>query len=485
VNRLRLALPVALAVALVAASSAAAFTPTNTYFPKQWYLTQDHAFDAWAAPPTFQPVRIAVVDSGLDCMLPDFRGQVAASKSFVGGSPCIDTQGHGTIVAGEIAGALNVGGVVGLAYSAQLVVAKVVAADGSIPLRAEAAAIKWAVKQGARVINLSFGAVRDPLDPALDTYSKTEAKAVAYAVANGAVVVAAAGNSDEAYTTPWPYASWPAALPHVIGVGALSQTGNVPSFSDRDPTFVDIAAPGVGIFSTFPKALTSVQRGCTPQGYTDCATGDYHKPEGTSFAAPQVSAAAAVLLGTLPSLTSSQVTTILERNADDVDAATGCPACPAGRDKYSGWGRLDVRQALAAVGPGGSVPPPDRFEPNDDTAQAHTVWGKNPHFVATLDHWDDPVDRYRVKIARGERLQARVRARWSHAAVTLTLWRPGTRSIVRRGRGLAVVRSTRPGKARHLSYVATKTGWYYVEVHAGRPGGGGAYTLHLTKTRSG
>src|SRR5205085_3975248 len=124
--------------------------------------------------------------------------------------------GHGTMVAGEIAGHLDSAGVVGLAYGSQLLVAKVVKPDGTIPVKAEAAGIRWAVNQGARVVNLSFGAVRDPLDPSLDTYSKVEAKAVDYAVKKGAVVVAAVGNSDEAYTTPWPYASWPSALPHVI-----------------------------------------------------------------------------------------------------------------------------------------------------------------------------------------------------------------------------------------------------------------------------
>jgi len=205
-------------------------------------------------------------------------------------------------------------------------------------------------------------------------------------------VVAAVGNSDEAYATPWPYASWPAALPHVLGVGALTHTRNVPDFSDEDPFFVDIAAPGVGIFSTFPKGLTAAQPACTPQGYTDCATGDYRHPEGTSFAAPQVSAAAAVLLGLDPSLKSSQVTRILERHADDANASNGCDQCPDGRDMFSGWGRLDVEKAVNFLSSENQLPPSDRFEPNDKIPQAHKVWGKRPAFNATLDFWDDPRD---------------------------------------------------------------------------------------------
>ena len=101
-KRLRIALLGAVVAALVVTSSAAAFTPSNAYYAKQWYLGQDGAFDAWASPPLFAPVKVAVVDSGVDCSLPDFTGQIVGQKSFVGGSPCMDTQGHGTIVAGEI-----------------------------------------------------------------------------------------------------------------------------------------------------------------------------------------------------------------------------------------------------------------------------------------------------------------------------------------------------------------------------------------------
>jgi subtilisin family serine protease len=482
--KLRLALPVVAAVALVAASSAAAFTPTNTYYAQQWYLEKDHAFDAWPTPPAFQqPVKVGVIDSGVDCTAPDLKGRIADEKSFVGGSACIDTEGHGTIVAGEIAGNLNnSGGIVGLAYNSQLLVAKVVANDGTIPLKAEAAGIVWAVNQGAKVINLSFGAVRDPAAPNLDSYSKVEAQAVAYAVARGAVVVAAVGNADEAYATPWPYASWPSALPHVIGVGALTRSGNVPSFSDQDPRFVDLVAPGVDIFSTFPKLLTGKQPNCMPQGYTDCATGEYHSPEGTSFAAPQVSAAAAVLLGLNPSLTASQVSALLERHADDVNAASGCSACPVGRDKYSGWGRLDVEKAVEAVTSGASLPPSDRFEPNDDVDQAHTLWGRTPSVAATMSYWDDPVDIYRVRLDRGQRLQARVQAQWARASVAVTLWRPHTKTVLRGTRAKwRVAQSAHAGRTEALTYRARQVGWYYVELTVAAKGAG-RYSLQLKKS---
>jgi hypothetical protein len=478
VKKLRVALPAVLAVALIGVSSAAAFTPSNPFYGKQWYLNQDHAFDAWPSPPPLDTVKVAIIDSGVDCGLPDFKGQIAASKTFVGGNPCMDTEGHGTIVAGEIAGALDSSGVVGLAYSSQLVVAKVVASDGTIPLKAEASAIRWSVNQGARVVNLSFGGVRDPMSPSLDTYSKVEADAVAYAIRKGAVVVAAVGNADEAYATPWEYASWPAALPHVLGVGALTKAGNVPEFSDRDSTFVDIAAPGVGIFSTFPTNLTSKQPDCQLQGYTDCATGDYHRPEGTSFAAPQVSAAAAVLLGLDPTLTSSQVTTLLERQADDVSATTGCAECPAGRDKYSGWGSLDVKNAVVALEEGGP-PPSDRLEPNDNASQARKLYGRRSSLNATLDYWDDRADVYRVRLKPGQHLEARVEGHWAHADIALSLWRPGTRTVF--SKHGAVAHTSQPGKTQRLSYTAGKGGWYDVELRLTRHGSG-RYALHLKKT---
>ena len=479
-NRLGLALLGAMVAALVATTSAAAFTPTNAYYAKQWYLNQDNAFDAWPAPPPLDTVKVAIVDSGVDCSLPDFQPtQIVKSKSFVGGSACMDNVGHGTIVAGEIAGALDSPGVIGLAYSSQLLVAKVVAADGTIPLKAEAAGIRWAVDQGAQVVNLSFGAVRDPLSSSLDSYSKVEAKAVAYAVRKGAVVVAAVGNADEAPTTPWEYASWPSALPHVLGVGALTRSGNVPDFSDRDQTFVDIAAPGVGIFSTFPKDLTSDQPNCEPQGYTDCASGDYHHPEGTSFAAPQVSAAAAVLLGVNPFLTSSQVTRILERHATDVDAESGCDHCPVGRDKYSGWGSLDVTRAVDFLS-SGILPPSDRLEPNDSIPQARKLWGKRPSpLSATLDYWDDRADIYRIRLERGERLVLRAAARWPNASVGLTLRKPGTGSL--HGSKGTVARTAHPGKTQRLPYRAPHTGWYFAELRVENHGGG-RYALQVTKS---
>src|SRR5438270_426178 len=288
-----------------AAARAAGFVPNDPLAPRQWYLSQDHTFDFW--PPELPQlpgagVRVAVIDSGIDGGHPDLAGRVVAAKSFVGGSPLTDEEGHGTFVAGEIAATTNNGlGIAGIAFPAKLVVAKVVRGE-EIPLGAETAAIRWAVGQGARVINLSLGGLRDPGDPLRDTFSPAEASAIDYAVAHGVVVVAAVGNGDQAPRTPWPYASYPAALPHVVGVSAFARDGSVPAFSNRDATFNDLTAPGQDILSTLPRHLTASRPTCVDQGYSDCGSDDYVHASGTSFSAPQVSAAAALLLAIQPTL---------------------------------------------------------------------------------------------------------------------------------------------------------------------------------------
>lgn len=454
-----------LAAALTAAAPAAAFVPPNALAPRQWYLQDDHAFDAWPTPPAdLAPVKVAIIDSGLDCALPDFAGRIVAERTFVGGNPCVDTEGHGTFVAGVIAANLGPTGIVGMAYTAQLMIAKVVTPDGTIPLKAEADAIRWAADNGARVINLSLGGVRDPQNPDHDTYSALEASAVSYAYSKGALLVAAVGNGDEAPSSPWPYASYPAALPHVIGVSALTRSGNVPDFSNRDPVFNDLSAPGVGIFSTFPRALTATNSICPDQGYSDCGTEDYRNAEGTSFAAPQVSAAAAMLFAVDPRLTNGQAGWILERSTDDVNASTGCPRCGLQRDPLSGWGRLDVAKAVENLA--GPLPAPDFGEPNDDAgAQARTMWGKKNAIAATVDYWDDPVDVYRIVLNGHERIRAKLVGATAGANVSLELWRPGTAHVdTEKSRHLLVRASAFPGSTQHITFTAPGRGWYYLEV---------------------
>ena len=460
-----------------------AFVPNDPLVPKQWHLEQDHAFDFWPDLPALAGPRVAVIDSGIDGAHPDFAGRIAGSRSFVGGNALIDQQGHGTFVAGLIAAqANNALGVAGIAFPSQLLVAKVVRANRQVPLEAEAEAIRWAVDNGARVINLSLGGVRDPRDAGRDTYSPLEAAAIRYAYTRGVVVVAAVGNADQAPRSPWPYASYPAALPHVIGVSALGKDGAVPLFSNRDPIYNDLSAPGQELISTFPRQLTAQRASCAEQGYSICGPDDYRNAEGTSFAAPQVAAAAALVLAVRPLLQADQVAHVLTRSAEDVSAATGCKPCPLLRDSYSGWGRLNVAKALAALA--GPIPLADRFESNDDAGmQATPMRRSRADFSATIDFWDDNVDVYKVHLRAKQRVVVTLDGPRG-VNTDLLLWRPGTQRV--QGLSLALLRkrvalSAKSGTREQISYRAKGTGWYYVEVKIVQPGAG-SYRLRFTKS---
>ena len=457
-------------VALLLPAAASSFGSQEPLAARQWYLQIDRAWTYWAAQPQLFPISVAVIDSGVDGTHPEFTGRIVAAKSFVGGSPYRDDQGHGTFVAGEIAAnPANGEGIAGMAFNAHLMIAKVVEPEGSVSLRAEVAAIRWAVDNGARVINLSLGGVRDPLDPALDTYSPLEQAAVEYAYSKGAVVVAAVGNGPQSPATPWRFAHYPASLPHVIGVSAVREDGSVPAYSNRDAVYNDLAAPGASIFSTIPGNLVEATTTCSGEPYSDCGPSEFRNAIGTSFAAPQVSAAAALLLGQDPSLRPEQVAWLLERGADDASAASGCALCPAGRDLYSGWGTLDVERSLDLLQQG-SVPPLDHYEPNDNAGPwAHALPPLPRTVEATLDYWDDNLDVYRIHLAKGRRLFARVTPSLRQA-VRMNLWAPGTkrvdvldvqRSLVAQSRAVA-------GQAR-LAYRAPQTGTYYLELRLGRP----------------
>jgi subtilisin family serine protease len=327
---------------------------------------------------------------------------------------------------------------------------------------------------------MSLGGVRDPLDPERDTYSRLEADAVAYAVSNGVVVVAAVGNSDQAPVSPWKYASYPAALPHVLGVSATTEAGGIPSFSNRDFIYNDLAAPGLEILSILPRPLTARFPQCTEQGYSSCGPDEYREAQGTSFAAPQVAAAAAVLLSLNPTLRPDQVTRILQSTATDLDAANGCDACAEGRDAYSGWGRLNVADAIDALA--GPLPPQDYYEANDDLgARAYPVSGSNRRIRARVDFWDDQDDVYAIRLDRNQPVYVGLTGSDRSVDLSLAFWLPRARSLER----VADVRyrirtSARTGSRQYLSYRPRLAGTYYVQVRMSSPGAT-RYRLVLVK----
>jgi subtilase family protein len=447
-----------------------AFTPTDPLVSRQWYLTQSHFYESWLTLPAFETIPVAVIDSGVDAGHPDLADKILGAQSFVGGTARQDAFGHGTFVAGLIAAGVDNGiGIAGLAPSAQLLVAKVVTKSRAIPVEAEAKAIRWSVENGARVINMSLGGVRDPLDPSRDTYSRLEADAVAYAVSNGAVVVAAVGNSEEP-SSPSKYASYPAALPHVLGVSATNDTGGIPDFSNRDRIFNDVAAPGIEILSLLPRPLTARFPACSEQGYSSCGPEEYREAEGTSFATPQVSAAAAVLLSLRPTLRPEQVTELIRSSAVDLNASNGCSECAVGRDELSGWGQLDVAAALDALAK--RLPLRDSYEANDDAgSRAAPVSGTNRRLKATVDFWDDQDDVYAIKLVRNQAVYVGLTGTDPTVDLSLAFWLPGTRSIESvSGLRFRVRVSARPGARQYLSYRARVSGTYFVQVRMSSPG---------------
>jgi len=320
------------------------------------------------------------------------------------------------------------------------------------------------------VINLSLGGNRDPKDPELDEFSRAERDAISYAVGRGTVVVAAVGNAPGDLGT---YASWPAALRHVIGVSAVTQAQVWAPFSNTDPVFNDLAAPGVGIITTVPRSVA-------PTGSSlDAPPGGMVQSDGTvmgtSFAAPHVSAAAAVLLARHPEFTPTQVIWILEHTARRLGDDTGI-----GRDRLTGFGLLDVTAAVKlADGPASGLPPADADEPNDVAKEAQTLAMFNGSVDAVADFGDDRRDVYRVHLNAGETLTLRTESLplGGNLGLDVEVFPPNSTNLA--GSSKRALKRIRPTGANGSLSIRNSTAvddWYLVQVSARR--GWGAYRLH-------
>ena len=303
-------------------------------------------------------------------------------------------------------------------------------------------------------------------------------------VREGRLLVAAVGNGDEAFSQPWPFASYPAALPHVIGVSALTRSGNVPDYSNRDLVYNDISAPGLRHLLDVPARRSPRSGRCASnQGYSDCGTDDYRDPEGTSFAAPQVTAAAARALrgragadrepGRRRSSSTAPTTSARRR------AARAAPSCAT--RSAAGDGSTSRRRSPASQAP---LPAPDHYETNDDAGHA------GAHGLGQAREADGVG---RLLRGSGRRLPRRARA--ERAAD-----REGDRRLAGR---TGQARALAAGDAERRRAAARRTcaprsprrrarrsrcgspraaaGWYYVEVKVASPGFG-PYTLSLDKT---
>ncbi len=267
---------------------------------------------------TGSAVTVAVIDSGMDPGHAALKGRIVASKDFTGGDG-IDRFGHGTHVAGIIAGGSvsTPDGVDyrGIAYGAALVNLRVLDANGAGTVADVVEAIDWAVAQRdaykIRVINLSLGA------PVLQPYADDPlCEAVERAVRAGLVVVASAGNYGRTADGKMVLGSIssPANSPHAIAVGAIDTHGTpersddtVAPYSSRGPTAYDlllkpdVAAPGHHIVSA--EASSAYLPTTYPSHHvTGQGANAYFQLSGTSMSAAVVSGAVALLLEETPDL---------------------------------------------------------------------------------------------------------------------------------------------------------------------------------------
>jgi subtilisin family serine protease len=324
--------------------------PNDPSFPNQWGLTKINCPAAWDRTTGSANVVVAVIDTGIDLDHPELTTLLVPGWDMVdlGPNPTPpagfhfegdfqgrdndpqDEVGHGTHVAGTIACASNnATGVAGVTWSCRLMPVKVLTrivnnanandVRGVGSAADIAAGIRFAVDHGARVLNLSLGGTVD---------TQVERDAIAYAISQGVVVVAAMGNC------PACGASFPAAYPDVVAVGAINQADQRAPFSQTGP-HIDVVAPGVGVLSTV-----------WDNGY-----GTYN---GTSMASPHVAGVAALILSCNSGLTGAQVADIIRQTARPL---RDNPADPVPNDNY-GWGCVDAKAAIDRACP--VVVPPSR-----------------------------------------------------------------------------------------------------------------------------
>ncbi len=237
---------------------------SDTYFAQQWGLSVTGAPAAWDDLPADAPdIAVAVIDSGICAAHPDLTGRILPGYDYVDDdSTPQDPLGHGCAVAGVIAANIDNGeGIAGVAPNTRILPLRVLNADGVGAYSDVAAAIVFAVDNGAQIINLSLGGSQP---------ASVLADAVDYAAARDVLVIAAAGNTGQSGVL------YPAAYERVVAVGSVDRDLQRSSFSSYGPE-IGLLAPGRDILTTYGED-------------------QYTTLSGTSLAAPHVSGIAALEL---------------------------------------------------------------------------------------------------------------------------------------------------------------------------------------------
>ncbi|MBL8892010.1 MAG: S8 family serine peptidase [Planctomycetaceae bacterium] len=244
-------------------------------------------------------VRVAVLDTGMDMNHPDFAGRIVAaqSRSFISGEAVEDLNGHGTHCIGTALGfQQRAGGSrrYGCAFRGDIFVGKVLSNAGRGADSGILAGINWAIANKCRVISMSLGA---PVS-AGETFSTIYENVAQRALRSnpGTLIVAAAGNDSNrpGFIAP---VGRPANCPSIMAVGALDSNLGIAWFSNGgiNPNGggIDLAAPGVGVFSSVP---TPFPANVQPTGPGRPWPARYHSISGTSMACPHVAGIAAMWL---------------------------------------------------------------------------------------------------------------------------------------------------------------------------------------------
>jgi subtilisin family serine protease len=404
-----------------------------------WHV---YAVGANQVPPSGPGFPVTVFDSGLDVDHPDFAGRPNTVLLNPQSVAFTSEDYHGTMVASTAAAALNGVGAEGIYAGAAL---------RSYDFDYSTAASYYGGfaatdRAGPSVVNMSFGGTEA---------SRADYEAIISTFAGGSLLVAAAGNEYESGNPT----NYPGAYPHVLTVAATDQAGAPAPFSSSGPQ-VDLAAPGVAI---------PVQDPQDPQSYLPA--------DGTSFAAPIVSAAAAWVMTARP-MEKTQLFELVRRTARD----TAQP----GWDERTGNGILDVPSLFQTP-----IPAIDPQEPNDDIDQVAAGrmfqnakppingTGANARLSARIDAVEDPSDVYRVVVPARRKVTLTVSA---GADLALSIWNGAADTVWTGTRG-RLAASDRPGTTETTTWT-NPTATARVVYGAVRPAGSpvhldAAYTLQV------
>jgi subtilisin family serine protease len=317
--------------------ASAQLTPNDTFFNYQYALSNTgqeihvpgsprgkpsadiKATAAWEETRGDEIVVVAVLDTGVDLQHPDLMNKISSSgRDFVNGDfDASDDHGHGTYIAGIIGADTDNGqGIAGVAWNCLILPVKVLDNQAVGEYSKIAQGIIWAADNGASVINLSLGYTE---------HSTTLRDAVKYAYDKGVVLVAGTGNTGGPVEYPAAYDAY------CLAVAATDYNDARPAWSNFGSE-VDVAAPGVSIFSTVPR------------GYYGPGSVDYGFASGTSASAAHASGLAALIISLKPFLTVNQVMDVIRFSADDVNAETYL-----GKDEFLGYGRINMEKALVPL----------------------------------------------------------------------------------------------------------------------------------------